>query len=475
MRIRKIPILRIIPALLAGLLAVSSLASAAQEWKTGKPSIWKGLPAAAAPYLVDLNRDGLAEAIVLQEGTCQVYRAGGLDAFEPEATISMEDKKFSSAYADDLDRDGRVELLLGTDDLGYLVVYRWVEGPEYVTTSRHTWKTVQNIVVLDADGDGSKDVFSIAPDGDVTLFRFSGSSLDPIWRGSKAIVGGRIFRTAQLDGAGPEEIVLVDRTRGGIAAYSWKEGSFSKVWESFPWGGVLDCAVGDFDGDNAADILAVSGRRLLYSFTSAGGSIVEKWKPLELPALCSFILSPLDSPGTLGLVSSSSQVLVFSVSKNGAKLNHRSEPLGRPFTAQMLRNNEIFLVTQTGETVSQTIYSQERIDVQQGGRLVRWQHAPLVREGRVYVPVGVVAPLLGLTYGWDEQVHEGILTSEVGAFVFRLDSPQVATPENVPVDLAAPPIRINDEVYVPLELIELILPGRVVFNENRLLLVIQNG
>lgn len=455
-------------------LVLSPASFSAPEWKIGSPAAWTGLPDRIVPLLADLDHDGQAEAVVLQDGKCLVYRAVD-STFESEVTISLEGKRFTSAYAADLDRNGDVELVLGTDDLGYLVVYRWVDGPEFVSMSKHTWKPVANMVAVDVDGDGHKDVFAISPEGDVTLFRFSGSSLDPIWRGSRNLVDGRIFRTAQLNGQGPEEILMVDRARGGLTAYSWEKGLFTKVWESFPWGGVMDCLTGDVDGDGVVDILAISGRRLLYSFSTVKGAVVQKWKPVELPALCNFILYPLDSPDMVGLMSSSSQVLVFQLTKDGPVLSHRSEPIGRSLSAQMLRSNECLLLTQTGEVLSLTLYSQGRLDLLNGGRVQRLEPQARLVEGQPYVPAAAIASLLGVTYEWDVQSTGGRITSSLGTFAFALNSFEVTLPGDLPANMGAAPLRIDKDVYIPLELIELVCPGRVVWQVNRLVLIITNA
>lgn len=445
----------------------------------GKRVLWEGLPQSDdGLHFVDLDLDGQSEVISVSEGTAKIYKALNR-RFELQATIFLEGKNFISINTGDLDADGKVEILLGTDDLGYLAIYRWDNRPVPVAVSRHTWKPVEHIVIIDTEGDGLKEIFSVAPDGDATLFRFSGTSVDAIWRGVKVFPDIRAFMTIQLDGNGPEELLAVDKTRNGFIIYSWQKGILKKLWENFPWGGILDFIVCDIDRDEADDILAISGRRMFYAFTCIDGVVQQKIAPFETPTLCGRIFQSAGFPESFALISnSSSQVFSYSWNNGSPKEVSRSTTFGRSRLFTLLRNEELFFILNTGEMISVAMIVPQKpdfIDVMIKERLTIWEYSPQLIEGHPYLPLNMLESILPLECVWSAEDGEGLLTAWTGTFSFKAGSPLLLftiLPGCVSEILENPVHILSDgQTYLPFEMINRILPGRIKWDVDRVILI----
>ncbi len=446
----------------------------------GKQVLWEGLPQSEVGlHFVDLDLDGLSEVISVSEGSAKIYKAFNRH-FELQATIFLEGKNFVSINSADLDADGSIEIILGTDDLGYLAIYRWDNRPVPVAVSRHTWKPVEHIIIIDTEGDGLKEIFSVASDGDATLFRFSGTSIDAIWRGAKAFPDIKTFATIQLDGSGPEELLTVDKTRNGFVIYSWQKGVLKKMWENLPWGGILDFVVCDIDGDGADDILAISARRMFYAFTCIEGGVQQKIAPFETPTLCGRIFQSTDFPGSFALISnSSSQVFSYFWNNGSPKELARSTTFGRSRLFTLLRNEELLFILNTGEMISVAMTAPEKPDligVILKDRLTVWEHSPQLVEGHPYLPLSELESILPLECVLSTESGVGYLTAWTGTFAFKTDSPILLftiLPDCTPEILANPVRTFSDgQVYLPLEMINRVLPGRIKWDGDRVILIV---
>lgn len=485
-------ILRVAPASLAAQTTSTTSTTAAQQKAQspvkpsiplfGKQVLWDGLPQSNGGFhFVDLDLDGLSEVIYVSEGSAKIYKALNR-RFELQATIFLEGKNFISINSADLDADGKVEIILGTDDLGYLAIYRWDGRPVPVAVSRHTWKPVEHIIIIDTEGDALKEIFSVAPDGDTTLFRFSGASIDAIWRGVKVFPNVLAFRTIQVDGSGPEELLTVDKNRNGFTVFSWQKGVLKKLWENMPWGGILDFMVCDIDRDGADDILAISGRRMFYAFTCVKGVVQQKITPFETPTLCGRIFQSAGFPGSFSLISnSSSQVFSYSWNNGSPKELARSSTFGRSSLFALLRSEELFFILNTGEMISVAMTAPEQpdsIDMQIKERLIAWEHSPQLIECHPYLPLDMLAGILPLEYIWSAENEVGYLTAWTGTFAFKSDSPILLLtilPDCTPEILVNPVRTIGEgdtkQVYLPFEMINRLLPGVLKWDSDRMILI----
>lgn len=431
---------------------------------------WQGLSATALPLFVDLDPDGQAEALVLEDGQCQVYRAVD-DRFTPAGRLALEGKRFISASAADLNGDGQFEIILGSDDLGYLAVFAFGPEPELLTLSRHTWKSVSQIVPADADGDGRKDVFAVTSDGDAMLFRFSGTSLDPVWRGTKSFPAGATISAAQLDGKGPEELIVIDHSRGGLSVFAWQNGVLRKTYENFPWGGVMDATAGDVNGDGACEIVVSSGRRLLYVIAYGKGSQVIA--PLQLPVLGVSVLFPVRyaSPA-FGLVSTAGEVLIYEWAKGGPAIVLRSKAITRVLSAARLRDSEFIMFSPGGALYSAALIPFDLTDlpVFLGGRRADWA----VRwKGTGYFPFEQLLEALELEHEWDSSAKTGWVRDTRGTWTFAAGSTLVESSEGEPATLGHEPCEWDGQIFVPSDFVELIAPKRVVWNSSRNLFTVR--
>ncbi len=201
-------------------------------------------------HLSDIDGDGVSEAIV---GTrdCKLYVLDGRgkarwdQTFPPGST--MRAQRVMKVSAADLEGDGRVQVLAGTE--GWLFHAFEADGTlRWQTEIRY--HAVTGCLPVDLDGDGKKEILVGTEYYAINCLSSDGAFR---WGLTTGCVGPTIL-AADLDGDGRPEAVYGD-WRSAIALRSDTGGIF---WRVNMGGETEDLAVADVDGDGKAEVIAGS-------------------------------------------------------------------------------------------------------------------------------------------------------------------------------------------------------------------------
>lgn len=188
---------------MAALLAAASCAS-------GRSAATKVAPARSGPAAV-----ATIAAVPLTPGACGPrFVAHSLDHITraADAPARQYDSNGSGVAADDLDGDGRADVVLGNLEGAASIL--WNEGGWRFTTERMTDRSTRAVQIVDVDGDGRPDAVTTHRAGGVTW-----------WRN----VGARRFERTALEGVGEE--------------------AYSMSWADVDGDGDLDLATASYDAE----------------------------------------------------------------------------------------------------------------------------------------------------------------------------------------------------------------------------------
>ena len=211
-----------------------------------------------AVHLADIDGDGASEAIV-GTGDCRLYvlDAGGETrwehAFPPGS--GMRAQRVMTVSSADLDGDGRVQVLAGTE--GWLFHAFEADGTLKWQTETH-YHCVTGCLAADLDGDGKDEVLVGTEYYTINCLNPDGTAR---WRRSTGCVSPTIL-SADLDGDGKSEVVYgdwraVNAVRSG-ALFSGPDRGGRMVWRVNMGGEVEDIAVADMNGDGRPEVIAGS-------------------------------------------------------------------------------------------------------------------------------------------------------------------------------------------------------------------------
>lgn len=192
--------------------------------------------------------------------------------------------RYSSPAVADIDGDGKREVAVAAwDDLLYLLSY---DGKISDGFPVETWDTPgdgeeSSPILADLDGDGELDAVFLTNEGKLTAFTSAGRTLTG-WPVELEGVPNRVTPVVQnlTDYPGLEVIAAVE-TDTGITVYVFHgDGTVVTGWPiRLENTGSPYLAVGDFDGDNSAEITVAAGKKV-YAF-HYNGSPVDGW-PVEI-------------------------------------------------------------------------------------------------------------------------------------------------------------------------------------------------
>ncbi|MEO6278565.1 FG-GAP-like repeat-containing protein [Roseateles sp.] len=257
------------------------------------PGLPVGLNPPSAMAIGDVNGDGINDVLGATWGALNgsldgLYmfagRADGSLAAGVKLDIgSMAQCSITSIALGDVNRDGRVDVIVAGNYCGVQVLHQAADGSlqkgEYLTTA-----TSAVVRVVDLDGNGYNALVGVGGgSGNITIWRQDGNgTLQPSETVPVSNTGGyaRDIAVADINGDGrPDLIAAVNGFSGQDVALVLRnaDGSFGttqylsvgSVW------GASAIAVGDFNGDGRTDIVATTGGNSPTSITvfyqAAGG------------------------------------------------------------------------------------------------------------------------------------------------------------------------------------------------------------
>ncbi len=200
---------------------------------------------------IDLDGDGTEELIVLRGREAQALTAAGepLWRYETGGTTRC-------AVGADIDGDGALEVLIGSDDehihvldaaTGALERTCHCDLPLRVGTSSVRQPRVGALAVADLDGDGALDIVAGLMNANIARYD---TDFNLIWRYDGQPHGTLEFALRDLDGDGRREILAANRY-GGIQIF---DAQGRRIGSTYSELGDVQMAVGDLDADGVFDI-----------------------------------------------------------------------------------------------------------------------------------------------------------------------------------------------------------------------------
>ncbi|HEX6971805.1 MAG TPA: VCBS repeat-containing protein, partial [Limnochordia bacterium] len=193
---------------------------------------------------------GRQDLLVARGNRVEVYAQSGAGTYEPVHTFVLPHAAPAIAAAD-VNHDAVDEILVGTAGAGSIRIYSVSPsgGAVRVGDTRYTWATVRAVRTGDVDGDGWTDVAALNQEGVGTLFRWTVSGWEQVWR-EPATAGPAVsfLDLTDMDGDGRAELVVA-RANGYVGVWRWTGASMAPAWENYPWGNPFAVGLVDIDAD----------------------------------------------------------------------------------------------------------------------------------------------------------------------------------------------------------------------------------
>ncbi len=222
------------------------------------------------PRFVDLNGDGYVDVLYAGDNLDKAAWRENIDGsgnFGDEKIISAHDENVNSIQATDLDSDGDLDVIF---TVGYAFIFAWCEnldglgtfGPLNLITDQ--LGRVKSAHPEDLDGDGKVDLI-VSSSTTKNIYWFRNEDGLGSFEAPKILapdVNYSDMHTVDLDGDGDKDILTVKNYVDPYNGIVWYEnenglgdfGSFIPIGEIMPGGFYTDVA--DIDGDGDLDVLA---------------------------------------------------------------------------------------------------------------------------------------------------------------------------------------------------------------------------
>ena len=218
--------------------------------------------------VADLDGDGKPEVLIgsddenfyLTDNAGKLLSKTHCDAPLRVGTSSVRDPRVSNVAVADLDRDGKLDLIIGTRNGN---VCRYALPSPLTASPKMLWNFNQiehgtiSLRLLDLNGDGKLEIVAANRYGSVEVVSNKGEAMPNTY----SELGDVVFDVADLDGDGKPEIVNGSST-GALTCTRWAD---KAMWRFDNFGyGAKDVRCGDFDGDGKLETALASETGYVY-------------------------------------------------------------------------------------------------------------------------------------------------------------------------------------------------------------------
>lgn len=407
-----------------------------------------------AYVLADATCDGVMELVIgSKEAVYIMVREEG--RYQTRWRIDSISSGVRTLAVGDIDNDTWPDLLIGTGQAGSIRIFGW-DGEKFVRKGEtdYLWSPVSDILIIDIDGDGWKDILAVTESGSAQVLRWDGLRYRRIWEHSASSGRIKFFQTADLDGDGVDELVYA-LVEGRVVVAQWDGTELATIWENYPWGTVSTVALSDLDGDARVEILVTTEQQMLYSYGWTKNGIALK-ASFSDPAIkfLEAIGADLDGDGKGELVAVDAQgIKVWKIARDKLQLLAQAGFINEPHELRLTPGGDgLILLDRDGALRSLRLVDDNYFRLLIGDTVSELSHPPVWADGEPLLAARDVADLLGLTIYWDaEQRRLTAIRDGVYAVLQAEDLTMYVSGVTVPLRAA---LQVKGaESYVPIEFV----------------------
>lgn len=219
------------------------------------PQCWALGKAAGETHFTDVNGDGKADAILVDGTSIVVKHSNGSDFNGDETTLST--RAYAGSSFADVTGDGKADSVRVDEDGIFVAVAAEKEFAVEALWAPYEYSTVFGRYFADVDGNGTADMIEVDANGIVVRLSF-GSYFGPPQAWTKAPFYGKYGTYfADVNGDSLADAIAVDDGTIRVALSDTHFFVSEAQWSHEHFVGEVETAVADVTGDNRADAIVV--------------------------------------------------------------------------------------------------------------------------------------------------------------------------------------------------------------------------